>query len=53
MNKYQKLCNEADEMNEMFKAEGSNDRVIVLQSNPKDKRTMKIVILTYTPKGEK
>ena len=51
--RYLKLSNEAEEMNEEFKAEGSSDRAIVLQSNPKDKRTMKIVILRYTPKGEK
>lgn len=51
--RYLKLLNEAEEMNDMFKAEGSSDRAIVLQSNPKDKRTMKIVILRYTPKGAK
>lgn len=47
--KYQYLCEVANEMNEVFKSEGSYDRAIVIQSDIHDKRTLKIVILRYTP----
>ena len=46
-NRYEYLCGVAEEMNKMFKAEGNSDRAIVIQSNPENKRTLKIVILRY------
>ena len=51
--RYQYLCEVAEEMNEMFKDEGSYDRAIVIQSDIHDKRTLKIIILRYTPKEKK
>lgn len=45
---FYKLCEEADEMNESFKYEGSNDRAIVLLRE----KGYEINILRYTPKKE-